>query len=159
MEECNATWLSAWEIGVAECGDEALYPTRGPIGTGCGNILRTSHILMAFSCMCCATTHPAKSWMCTCTPGAVATSAGNLDGKRHHALVGAPTAPLDRPGGGLVLWQPWPCGVLRLHQPAVLDVGKTQQKGRGLDRHEATARGGASGTWCDRCPMLRIGGL
>ena len=42
---------------------------------------------------------------------------------------------------------------------AVLDVVKTQQKGRGLDGRETTARRGASGTWCDQGPRPQIGDL
>ena len=29
IEECNATWLSAWEIVGAVCGDEAVVPHTG----------------------------------------------------------------------------------------------------------------------------------
>ena len=29
IEECNATWSAAWEIGGAVCGDEAVVPHSG----------------------------------------------------------------------------------------------------------------------------------
>ena len=87
------------------------------------------------------------------------TCARNLDAKGIMRCWALQVPPETRLGGGLVLRQPWPCGVLRVHQPAVLDIVKTQQEGRGLDGREATARRGASGTWCDHGPRLRIGGF
>ena len=76
IEGCKATCLYAREIGGGGgLGMRTLYPTRVPMGMGCGNTLRTSHTPLAKSCMCCAAIPAAMSSMCICTQLAVGASA------------------------------------------------------------------------------------
>ena len=49
IQECNATWSSAWEIGGAVCGDEAVVPHSGGPCWGYGNPY-LSPILRASNC-------------------------------------------------------------------------------------------------------------
>ena len=76
IEECNATWSAAWEIGGAVCGDEAVVPhTGGPCLGLRQYIARKPHSTGIKLFVLADNGEGAMSWTSTSTPGVAARSA------------------------------------------------------------------------------------
>ena len=74
IEECHATWLTAWEIGGAVCGDEAVVPHTGSNWHEVWQYIACKpHSTSIKMYVLCDNTYLSST--CTCTPAAAAASA------------------------------------------------------------------------------------